>query len=295
METELTDHDFALCLTHDVDRVYKTYQGPYYAFKERDPGHLAHYVTGERPYWQFESIMELEDDLGVRSSFYFLNEKRLFSEKPPREWVKPENWKLFAGRYDVTDEEIADVVRALDRGGWEVGLHGSYESPTDPTRLEYEKRTLEAVLGHEITGGRQHYLNLERPETWEHHRSIGLRYDATLGDSTEYGFTNGYRPIHPFGDEFTVFPLTIMDVTLMNATRDVDHAWEECETILREAREHGAVMTALWHPRVFNRRDFPGYAGIYERLIRTAREMNAWIGPAEAAYAELQDRPEIAD
>ncbi len=283
----MQEYDFTLCLTHDVDRVHKTYQGPYYAYKQRSPHHLTHYVTGERPYWQFDTIMELEDELGVRSSFYFLNEKHLIRDKPPREWVNPENWKLFAGRYDVTDDELGDVIRTLDRGGWEVGLHGSYESFTDRSRLRYEKNTLERVLGDTIVGGRQHYLNLERPETWTHHREIGLKYDTSLGSSTECGFDYGYDVIRPFDDEFVVFPTTIMDVALMNAHETVDGAWAECERLLERAREQGAVMTVLWHPRVFNECDFPGYAEIYERLIQRAHEMHAWIGPVDAAYANL--------
>ncbi len=133
------EHEFALCLTHDVDRAYKTFQAPYYALKDRNPSHLKPLVSTDCPYWQFEEIMELEEELGVRSSFYFLNEKNLLRDKEPREWTKPNNWKLFTGRYDITDDEIIDVIQTLDRGGWEVGLHGLYKS--DHERLQYEKGT----------------------------------------------------------------------------------------------------------------------------------------------------------
>ncbi|MHC3436932.1 polysaccharide deacetylase family protein [Natrialbaceae archaeon A-gly3] len=290
----MDDYEFTLCLTHDIDRIYKTYQGPYYALKRGELHHIADYLTSRRPYWQFETIMELEEDLGVRSSFYFLNEKRLFSDKSPREWLRPESWKLFAGRYDVTDEEVVDVIRKLDRGGWEVGLHGSYESYEDLERLRYEKEVLEEILGHEVLGGRQHYLNLERPTTWRYHREIGLRYDASVGSSSTYGFDHGYEPFHPFDDGFTVFPTTIMEIALMNANEGLEAAWQECLEILRQASEHDTVMTVLWHPCVFNERDFPGYREIYERLIRTAKEMGAWVGPVRDAYARLnadRERP----
>ena len=276
------DYEFALCLTHDVDRPYKTFQAPYYAVQEHDLSHLKSLVSSERPYWQFEEIMELEEDLGVRSTFFFLNEKHLFRDKGPRDWVKLKNWKLFTGRYDIMDEEIVDVIQTLDKGGWEVGLHGSYESYNDLERLRYEKEVLESILGHEVVGGRQHYLNFDRPRTWEYHREIGLRYDASSGSSTEFGFEHGYQPFRPFDDEFVVLPLTAMEVTLLDDS--LDEAKNRLDRLMAEAAEHGAAMTVLWHPKFFNESEFQGYRSLYRWLIRTAQEQNAWIGPCEELY-----------
>ncbi|QSW99422.1 polysaccharide deacetylase family protein [Haloterrigena alkaliphila] len=280
------DYEFALCLTHDVDRPYKTFQSLYYAAAERDPSHLRSLVTDERPYWQFEELMALEDDLGVRSAFYFLNEKRL-REKSPSEWLAPRNWMLYTGRYDVRDPEIVDVIRALDDGGWEVGLHGSYESYDDRQRLRYEKGVLEDVLGDRIRGGRQHYLNTNVPETWDHHRSIGLRYDASYRASPTYGFDGQYDVLRPFGDDFVVFPLTIMEIALRANTPSVDAAWRECRRLLEEACERNAVMTVLWHPRYFNTDEFEGYRTLYERTIREAKALGGWVGPPGECYERL--------
>lgn len=281
-------NEFALCLTHDVDRPYKTFQAPYYTFKRRDLSHIKSLLSSTRPYWQFENIMDLEDELGVRSAFYFLNERHLFREMAPTKWPNPTNWKLFLGRYDIEDEEIVGIIQKLHRNGWEIGLHGSYNSYTDLDRLRCEKRALERILGEEIVGGRQHYLRLQQPKTWEYHRSIGLKYDASLGSSTEYGFDDRYSVIRPFGDEFVVYPLTIMERALMESTESIEAAWAECRRLLEEARDHGAVMTILWHPRYFNEHEYPGYRTIYERLIEEALSMNAWVGPPSVHYEQFQ-------
>jgi len=278
------DHEFALCLTHDVDRPYKTFQIPYYALKKRDPSHLKSLVNSDQPYWQFEEIMRLEKELGVRSSFYFLNEKCLFRDKGLSEWGKPKNWKLFTGRYDIASEAVVDIIQTLDEGGWEVGLHGSYDSYDEPERLHYEKETLEDIVGHNVIGGRQHYLNLKQPETWKHHREIGLLYDSSLGLSTDYGFQYGYQPIRPFNDEFVVFPLTLMECTLKNVSTNLERAKKECHRLLEEAQEQNAVMTILWHPRFFNPSEFRGYRELYVDLVTTAKEMAAWIGPCRDCY-----------
>jgi hypothetical protein len=281
------EHDFALCLTHDVDRPYKTYQSLYYAVTERDPSHLASLFPGKNPYWSFDRIRAIESDLGVRSAFYFLDEQSLFEDRPRQELLDPEAWMLYAGRYDVTDPQIAGLIRDLDDGGWEIGLHGSYESYADRDRLRAEKRTLESILGREVTGIRQHHLNLAVPDTWSHHAAIGLMYDTSLGSSSTYGFQHGYGVRRPFDDAFAVFPLTAMELSLPIES-DPERAWEACESLLEEARANAAVMTVLWHPRFFCA-DTPKYAPIYRRLIERALELDAWVGPPGELYDGLDD------
>ena len=276
--------EFALCLTHDVDRPYKTYQAISDTLVERDPARLRALSPHVNPYWQFDTLMQLEEDFGVRSALYFLSERGLWN-RSPREWLRPRYWLEHCGRYDVSAPRMANVVRDLAAGGWEVGLHGSYDSYDDRERLAEEKATIERVLGHSVRGGRQHFLN-RVPATWEHHRAIGLEYDSSLGSSTDYGFTHGYDPIHPFDDDFTVFPLTLMEVALFEQHDSAEAAWDACEELLAEAAANDAVMTVLWHPRYLSD-DFPGYRPLYRRLIERALELGAWIGPPADCYDRL--------
>jgi len=286
---------FALLLTHDVDRPYKTYQSLYYAVTEpeRRRHHLASALPGVNPYWQFENVAALEEDLGVRSAFYALCEQRLLRDRPVRDWLTVAGWQLYAGRYDVEEPRIRRTLRRLDRGGWEVGLHGSYDSSDDRERLRAEKARVERALGGAVRGGRQHYLNLDPPETWRHHRSIGLRYDASLGSSDEYGFRHGHGVLRPFDDEFVVFPLTLMEQALPDPSASFEDAWAVCESLLEEAREEGAVMCVLWHPRHFSDGDFPGHLALYRRLVARALELGAWVGPPGEFYdvADLKRPP----
>ncbi|GGN88252.1 polysaccharide deacetylase family protein [Haloarcula pellucida] len=276
-------HEFALCLTHDIDRPYKTYQSLFYALTRRDPSHLLDIAPSRTPYWTFDDLLDFEREQGVRSAFYVLDEQSLFTDRSPREWLTMTGWQLYAGRYDIEDERIRDLLETLRSGGWEVGLHGSYESVDDRERLRSEKAHLESVLGEPVLGGRQHYLRLERPETWEHYRAIGLQYDATLGSPTEYGFTDGYRPFRPFDDDFVVFPLTVMEAALPDPAASFDRAWAACAALLDEAEANGAVMTVLWHPRYFSR-DHPGYGRLYRRLVRAALDRGAWVGAPGELY-----------
>ncbi|WP_247004848.1 polysaccharide deacetylase family protein [Halosolutus gelatinilyticus] len=286
------DATFALCLTHDVDRPYKGFRSFYRALQERPTYHLKTALSPSNPYWQFEEIMALEEELGVRSAFYFLNEQHLLADRPVGDWFAAANWIEHLGRYDVAAPEMAEIVRELDAGGWEVGLHGSYHTADDRERLREEKAVLEDALGRPIAGGRQHHLRLSVPETWHHHRAIGLRYDSSLGSGTECGFTAGYRPLRPFGDDFRVFPVTIMEQALPDPDARYDDARDRCEEVLLEAAANDAVMTALWHPRYFNEREFPGYRTLYRWLVERAQELGAWIGSPEQLYAKLEGASE---
>ena len=270
--------EFAVLLTHDVDRVYKTFQAPYYALQERDPSHLRDLLPGRNPYWQFQRVMRLEEDLGVRSAWYVLSERHLLSDFPVREWLRPANWPRYLGRYRPDEPEIADVLSALADGGWEVGLHGSYGSYRDPDMLAREKRDVEAALGGEVTGVRQHYLNLDVPATWQAQRDLGFRYDASLGSSTECGFRHGYGPFRPFEDDFVVYPLTAMECALPDPGDDYEAARDAVDDLLAEAEREDAVASFLWHPRYFSR-DFPGYARLYRYLVEAALDRGAWVGP----------------
>lgn len=281
------DYSFALCLTHDVDRPYKTFQSLYYTIVERDPSHLLDLLPWRNPYWTFEEIVSLEQSFGVASAFYFLSEQSLFRDRSIREWTNVESWRLYAGRYDLGDPEIAELVEYLDERGWEIGLHGSYESYREPAMLKREKRWLEETLGQEVVGGRQHYLNLDRPSTWRYQRSTGLNYDASPGSSADFGFQDGYHPFRPFDDHFAVFPTTLMECTLPDPATEYDLAWEATRQLLDEARDHSGVMTTLWHPRYFSD-DYAGYTELYRTLVECALEMGAWVGPPGRLYHRWQ-------
>lgn len=281
---------YAVCLTHDVDRPYKGLRSFYYALRERPGYHLGTALRRDNPYWQFEAIRELEDELGVRSAFFFLREPHLL-DLEPTDWIRPINWIQHLGRYDPTDSPIAETIRRLDADGWEIGLHGSYHTMRDRERLAQEKAALERTVGHSIRGGRQHYLRLERPTTWQHYVDLGLDYDSSLGSGTTFGLQQGASPFEPFDDGFTVFPLTMMDQAVMSVGESIDEVWEACEPVLEEAADRGAVVTLDWHQRVFNDQEFPGYREVYRRLIEAAQAAGAWIGPPGTLYDELHPQP----
>lgn len=266
-------YNYFLCLSHDVDRIYKAYQGLYYSGKAIVKGDLENFryhilsTLKENPYWNFEKIMDIEDGFGVKSTFFFLNESIPFDP------LKFSNWKLSLGRYSWDDPRVSKMIRDLDAGGWEIGLHGSYNSYRDALLLSAEKSKLEEIIGHEVKGVRQHYLNLN-DETWGIQRNLGFLYDSTLGSTVDVGFPKGrYRPFNPFNDEFMVFPLIIMDSCLMSKK----NPREEYQRILDIAEDRNSFVTINWHQRVFNEKEFPGYSEVYKEIIQESLQRGAWV------------------
>ncbi len=266
--------NFLIWLSHDVDRVQKTiFHSIYYFFKERKFSHLQDIFSKNNPYWNFDRIMALEGQYNAKSTFFFLNETM------KADILQPKSYILAKGRYDITSPKIKQIIKAIDKNGWEVGLHGSYQSFLDKELLTREKRTLEEVIGHEIGGIRQHYWNNVIPKTWAIQRSIGLKYDATFATKDDIGFReNIYYPFRPFDDDFLVIPTVIMEYYLFNkADGNVDVAKKMINDLIDFCKNKRAVFSVLWHPHFINPKEFPDLYNLYEYLLKRASEEGGYF------------------
>lgn len=275
---------FALALSHDVDRTAKRGQFIYYlaqAIARRDWRRLRLEVQslqallrGQDPYWTFEHLMSLEEGLRVRSTFFFLDE----SGKPIL--GNPKSFVLFWGRYRLEDARIQKVIRMLDAGGWEIGLHGSYYSYNNEELLKREKGRLEAILGHAVIGVRQHYLRLEIPTTWQIHSRLGFAYDSTWGFCQQIGFRGDH--LHPFFPEIYAreaspllqIPMVVMDGPLMECYQQ---PWEEVCALIQRAERAGGILTLNWHQHIFNPWWPDERPAIYPRIIQECQQRGAWV------------------
>ncbi len=279
---------FALCLTHDVDRVDKSWwHCIFYFLKTRRVYQLRSLFTKkrERPFWGFDRIMELEEKHGVRSTFFFLNETKKV------EPLKPSTFGLAHGYYKIHDPRIVDIIKTLDSGGWEVGVHGSYDSYNNRELLAKEKVTLEGILGKPVRGIRQHFLNLDAPRTWEYQRDVGFEYDATFGFRDRADFRDGKdAPYYPLGDGFVEIPLAIMDGPLFKSSGGLEDAWKTCERLIGQAEKNGSLLTVLWHNNRFNEDEHPGQSVIYERIIEECQRRGAWVATGGDVYEWWKNR-----
>jgi len=260
-----------VALSHDVDRIKKTYQYLTHSAKAiarldfQQLKYQAQSIYVKDPYWMFPKIIQIEQDLGVKSTFFILNETMRFRIRDYKDW------QLSLGRYHIRDPKLVETIRWLDQNGWEIGVHGSYYSYKDEELLYKEKKELEDILGHEIIGTRQHYLNINKT-TWKIQREIGFKYDSTWGFTKNIGFRDGkVKPFTPFNDKFIVFPMNIMDICFINDK----NRWKKFYQIVEEIHNKEGILILNWHQRVFNEKEFPGFTENYIKIIEKLINLNA--------------------
>ena len=265
-----------VALTHDVDRTSKSYQCITHGLRALKKGdaatalyHLKSWRQRHEVYWNFDDILEIENHYGVKSTFFFLIESLHF------QLLQPKTWKLALGRYDVHEPRIRETIKYLDQNGWEVGLHGSYASYNNLSLLKQEKQILEGILGHTVTGIRQHYLNLN-DQTWKLQQKAGFHYDASWGYTRAIGYKDDkVKPFHPFNDSFKVFPLPVMDSCYMNTPNRLDVLHRIIETTM----EKDGVLVVNWHSNNYHEKEFPWWKEAYIEIIETCRDYRAEFKP----------------
>lgn len=260
-----------VALSHDVDRIRKSHQ--YFtrtgrALASMDfRGALGQMkdIFNKNQYWGFDEVIKIESDFGVKSTFFFLNESlstNLF---------KPKSWKLSLGRYSIHEDKVVEIIKWLDQNGWEIGVHGSYLSYKDPDLLISEKKTLEKIVGHEVIGIRQHYINMN-DFTWQYQSNAGFKYDSTWGLGEEIGYRdNRVKPFSPLNNSFKVIPFAVMD----SCFAAEPNKWEKLQRVIEQTIENDSILVINWHTNNFSELDFPEYKNNYIRIIEKCIENGA--------------------
>jgi len=272
-----------VALTHDVDRTRKTYQYITHPLKYLSSMNIKglsnqiRTLKSSNTYWGFDKIIEIEKQLNLRSTFYFLN------ETIPFDLFTPSNWKLSLGRYNIKNPKITNIIKYLDKNGWEIGLHGSFNSFVNIDLLKKEKEDLEEIIGHDIVGIRQHYLNLVE-ETWTYQKRVGFKYDTSYGFCNRIGFReNKYNPFSPFDDYFKVFPMVIMDTPFVFSKTK----WNDLEQIVATSLEQNSILVINWHTNYFDENEFPNYKSDYIKILEILKKLNARFSLLKDFYSEL--------
>jgi len=275
-----------IALSHDVDRIKKHYQYFSYFIKSIIKGNVKnaayHFSSffGKEPYWNFPEIIRIEESLGVKSTFFFLD------ETIPFKLFDKNNWKLSLGRYNINQKKIEEIIKWLDQNGWEIGVHGSYNSYNNEELLKKEKENIENIIGHKIIGIRQHYLNWNE-NTWQIHKNLGFKYDSTWGLTKGIGLKqNKAKPFKPFSDDFLEIPLMVMDTPFMS----LKNRWEEFESLINLLEDKNGILVINWHQRVYNEKEFPAYKDTYIRIIETCKQKNARFNTLSGFYNELNKK-----
>jgi peptidoglycan/xylan/chitin deacetylase (PgdA/CDA1 family) len=235
-------------------------------------------ILSKEDYECFRKIMNVEEESGVHSTFFFsayLNfEQRL----------GPNNVK-----YLIDTPEIRRTFEEMKERGFEIGLHSSYESGSSAALLKEEKERLEQVAGVECRGIRHHAWHIGNPpwETFQRQARAGLKYDSSFAFNDEPGYRLGIAlPFHPWHDgnplDIIEVPVGIMDGALFyQEGMNVDRAIAIISSAIDSLKIHEGVMAIDWH----NYTSYPGnkqyrmWGDTYLELLKLLRsDRDLWVG-----------------
>jgi hypothetical protein len=296
------EHDFMVCLSHDVDFVGirqhkgdRTMWGFLYracfksvldAFRKKGTWRrvvqnwqaalsLPLVYLGLKPdFWlEFDRYCEIEKGLG--STFFFLPYKNdaghALTATPPASR---------AAKYDVT--EVREEVRELVQKGCEVGLHGIDAWLSAKNAHDESMRVKEVTRKTEL-GIRMHWLFFadNSPKALE---DGGLSYDSTFGYNDAAGFRAGTAQVfRPAGAEKLLeLPLNIQDTALFYPDRmdlSDEQALQLCKTLIHSVAVFGGVLTINWHTRSLSPERLWG--AFYARLLEQIQCYRPWFGTGQ--------------
>ena len=300
---------FAVCLTHDVDlvsahsfrqkarmRAEYIFNGPSIMRKARslagfawDVAQAIKHGRTRDPLHCYERWLAAEAAVGARSTFFFWPGWKAMGKHHPSDCLYDmEDRVVFDGQRCT----VSEMIREIDRRGWEIGLHPSWYSFDDVEEMKRQKAALEKALGRDVVSVRQHYLHYDIRVTPRVQAEAGLKYDSTLGFNDNVGFRFGtcypWRLFDLKAEKelpIVEVPLIIQDGAMLNPAKgmrlDEETAFQFILQITEAVEKVGGILTLLWHPDSIIR---PTWWNLYLRTLKYLKEQNAWFSIVRDAF-----------
>jgi len=279
---------FAVCMTHDIDYLRKWSLGIIYrelfqyfllGRKDRKLNERARRVRAF-----FKAISERGDP------FISSLEKILMTE---RQYQSHATYFLKAGwtskhdvSYRLSDGSMRRYLAALKSDGHEIGLHPSYNTHLDGSRMALEKQRLDEACGVKSAGVRQHFLRFQAGQTWRIQAGEGFLYDSTLGFPDHEGFRVSF--CHPFRaydverDEpmkLWELPLVGMDGTFQSyRNKSAESGLTIIQSLIATVKKYRGVAVLLFHNTCYDDLDFPGWGKAFEGSLAFSIQAGAFVG-----------------
>jgi len=200
------------------------------------------------PFNTFNWIMDLSEQNGLKSAFYFICGR---------------SFKGYDAEYELEHPVIRNLINKIHKRGHEIGLHPSYNTFYNPELIAKEALHLRSVcsevkIKQKQWGGRMHYLRWKQPDTLYGWEAAGMDYDSTLSYADRPGFRCGTCHEYPAFDpvvqkqlKLRIRPLIVMDSTIIDsAYLGLGLSEEAHMKIIKLKNNCQAVdgcFTFLWH------------------------------------------------
>ena len=224
-------------ISHDIDFLTSGFKQEFlYALSNGQYSSAINFVkermAGESPWNNILELIKLDQDLGVNSTYYWLN-----NDQPSNKGIPNADYKL-----------KASDLQKVEKAGLTNGLHKS----VSVANVFREADDFPVSVKH----NRYHFLDFNLPQAWFDlsHKKSPIKTDSSLGFSRMIGFRNSYGlPFYPYNffDErpfdTLIIPLHVMDVALKSHGSGNRHkvVKETMEFVL--SNKEDAVISLLFH------------------------------------------------
>jgi len=304
---------FAVCLTHDVDwvslmslrqekrkRTQNRINGGTFLKKASelkrlgfDVSRAIRYKNTSDPLHCYERWLEAEERIGGKSTFFFWPGWKALRRRHPTDCLYDMEDRIV---FDGQQCTVAEMIREIDRRGWEVGLHPSWYTFDNIDEMKRQKATLESVLGHDVVSVRQHCLHYDIRVTPRVQAEAGFLYDSTLGFNDNIGFRFGTSypwKLYDLKSEvdlpITEIPLIIQDGGLLKTNKgmrlDAETAFNYVVQVAGSVERVGGVLTLLWHPNAIVK---DSWWNLYLKTLDHLKSKNAWFGSVRDVARQWQ-------
>jgi hypothetical protein len=263
----LAEHSFRLDLSHDVDRPSRYGEVSFVKACGRMAADFLHRRFGFSslmapwinlssrqalsvwdPYNVFSWIMDLSEELGVKSEFLFIA-----GRTSPR----------FDADYEIESPKIRRLLREIHVRGHRIGLHPSYNTFQRPDLIKAEFDRLKTVcdqlkIQQKNWASRMHYLRIDTGLTFRACNDAGIDYDCTLGYADLPGFRSGtcfeYRGFDTDAGKamkIKIRPLVLMEQTILSKSylglQSNADGLSLMQRLKNRCRAVRGVFSLLWH------------------------------------------------
>lgn len=255
--------DFQPVLTHDVDILesnprLKSAVGDI-LFRHDFGLAKSRFATREDPVDTFGFLMTQSERIGRKSTFFLMASDYRQGK---------------TGNYLKT-KRFARLIEEIAARGHKIGFHAGFGTSYGSATCKRELDDLRKATGRDISDSRQHFLEMQVPETLRILESCGITTDYTLGYHDHEGFRCGT------GNEFPVFdflnrktlgirelPLVIMDGTLKSSRNlSPEEALKTITGYLDLGRKYRMPITMLFHNSSFDDHLWKGWKNLYTNII----------------------------
>ena len=192
--------------------------------------------------------------------------------------LKPIYFFLVAAKRKGLDKNISPAIQSMQHlirqhaKQYSTGIHPSIQSNTQPSLLMSEIKKLSSITNTKITHSRNHYIQIQLPESFERLIEAEITNDYSMGYPTINGFRASYaKPFRWFNlntnlpTQLMIHPFCYMDATAIFQERITPQkAAEDLQYYFDTVKSIGGECIAIFHNNMLtNQNEFKSWRNVF--------------------------------